>query len=714
MSKIAKVPVIMQQEAVECGAASLSMMCAYYKKWVTLEKVRADCGVSRDGSSAKNILLVARQYGFEAQGYRMEVEHLKNADFPCIIHWNFNHFVVLCGFSKDTAIINDPARGQVRVSKEEFDKAFTGITISIKPAPGFVPSGEPPSVIAFARERLRGTLSATLFIVFAGLIGAVIRIIMPLFSRVFIDDLLTGNRPDWLVYFVWLFAFMILMSTILAVLQTNQNFKIKAKFAVVANGMFMWHVLRLPVHFFATRYAGDIVARQASNENITSSLLDDIAPLFLDLGLLVFYLVVMLRYSVMLTLIGLATALLNVILGDMIAKKRIHIARLQMRDSGKLYSTTMSGIEMIETIKSSGAEDGFFEKWSGYHAAVNTAQVRMYSINGYLGSLPSILSVLSSALTLGLGVYLIMSGAFTIGMLLSFQGLLASFMTPVSNILGVRQSILELRTAMERVSDVMNYKTDVAFSDVVAEDKEYAKLRGKVELKNVTFGYNKLSPPLIKDFSLTLEPGSRVALVGGSGCGKSTIAKLVSGLYTPWSGEILFDGTPISEISREVFTSSVAVVDQEITLFEDTIDDNIKMWDSTIEDFEVILAARDAQIHTTILSREDGYRSKICEGGRNLSGGERQRIEIARTLAIDPTIIIMDEATSALDAKTEFDLINAVKDRGISCIIIAHRLSTIRDCDEIIVLDRGNVVERGTHTTLYAQDGKYRKLVASN
>ncbi|MBQ3786920.1 MAG: ATP-binding cassette domain-containing protein, partial [Lachnospiraceae bacterium] len=405
---------------------------------------------------------------------------------------------------------------------------------------------------------------------------------------------------------------------------------------------------------------------------------------------------------------------INMFVARIISKRRVNLSRVQMRDSGKLASCTTSGIEMIETIKASGAEEGYFQKWAGYQASVNTQEVAFAKLNQYVGSIPSIVSIFTNTLVLMLGVYLTIEGKFTVGMIMAFQGFLGSFTAPATTFIAAGQTLQELRTDMERIEDVMEYPADEnsALRQPTGE-VSYKKLKGHVEMKNVTFGYSRLADPLISGFDLKLEPGSRVAFVGSSGCGKSTLSKLISGLYVPWEGEILFDGKPIKEIDRSVFTGSLAVVDQDIIMFEDTIASNIRMWDETIEDFEVIAAARDAQIHSDIIQRENGYDHKMIEGGNDFSGGQRQRMEIARVLAQDPTIVILDEATSALDAKTEYDVVNAIRDRGITCIVIAHRLSTIRDCDEIIVLDKGKVVERGKHEELYAKGGLYKELVLS-
>lgn len=712
---VAKVPVVMQMEALECGAASLAMILAYYGKWIPLEQVRLDCGVSRDGSNAKNILRAARSYGLSAKGYRYEPEVLKKEGrFPCIIHWNFNHFVVLNGFRGNKAVLNDPAKGTYTVPMSTFDESFTGICLILEPNENFIPEGKPQSMLAYAKKRLVGAGAAIVFVILTAVITSLLGIITPAFSRIFLDRLLTGENPNWLMPFTLALAGISVVQLVVAWIQAVYSLRINGKLAMVGNTTFMWKVLRMPMEFFSQRMAGDIQSRQSSNAMIAGQLVNTFAPLALNAVMMSFYLIVMLRYSVILTLIGLASVLVNLILSSIISKKRINITRVQMRDAGKLAGTTVAGIEMIETIKASGAENGFFKKWAGYQASVNTNMVRFQRMNQLLGLLPTLVSSLCDTAVLMTGVFLAMKGEFTVGMIMAFQGFLSSFISPATTLISAGQTLQEMRTDMERIEDVMKYPTDVTFENSDdSENIEYDKLSGNIEIKNVTFGYSRLAEPLIKNFSMSLKSGSRVAFVGPSGCGKSTVSKLISGLYKPWSGEILFDGKPMSKIDRSVFTGSLAVVDQDIILFEDTIANNIKMWDNSIEDFEMIMAARDAQLHEDIMQREGGYQYKLTEGGKDFSGGQRQRMEIARVLAQDPTIIILDEATSALDAKTEYDVVKSIKDRGITCIVVAHRLSTIRDCDEIIVMDQGNVVERGTHEELMKNGGAYTQLVSN-
>lgn len=709
---VAKVPVIMQLEALECGAACLTMILAYYGKWMPLEQIRADCGVSRDGSNALNVLKAARHYGLDAKGYRYEPEALReNGTFPCIIHWNFNHFVVLDGFKNNKAYINDPARGNYSVSMEAFDEAFTGICLQFEPTESFEPSGKPKSMASFAKKRLEGTGKAIVFTALTGAIAALVGVINPAFSRVFLDRLLTQQNPEWIVPFLLLLGGFNLIQIVMSALQSVYSLRITGKMAAVGNATYMWKVLHMPMEFFSQRMAGDIQGRQGSNAVIANTLINTFAPLALQGVMMIFYLVVMIRYSWLMTAVGLGSFTISALVSRLISKKRVNITRVSMRDSAKLSSSTSAGIQMIETIKASGAENGYFAKWSGYQASVNAQQVKFAKLNQYLGMVPQFVSTLANSAVLILGVWLTMKGEFTVGMIMAFQGFLTSFMSPAMTLVSAGQTLQEMRTQMERVDDVMEYPEDKPFAE--DEDSDYRKLSGKIEINNVVFGYSPLAEPLIKDFSLEINPGQSAAIVGGSGCGKSTMSKLISGLYRPWSGEILFDGKPLSEIGSSVFHGSLAVVDQEIILFEDTIANNIKMWDESIEDFEMILAARDAQLHDDIMARPDGYRHKLTDGGKDFSGGQRQRMEIARVLAQDPTIIVLDEATSALDAKTEYEVVKSIRERGITCIVIAHRLSTIRSCDKIVVMKNGEIADSGTHKELMENSELYRQLVTA-
>ena len=713
--KVAKVPVFIQMEALECGASCLTMILAYYGKWLPPEQVRVDCGVSRDGSNAKNILLAARNYGMEAKGYRFEPETLKQEGvFPCIIHWDFNHFVVCNGFKGNKVYINDPARGFVKVSMEEFDRSFTGIVLMMEPTEKFEKGGKRKSVFAFALKRLKGSNAAVLFVALTTAISYLFSIINPVMSQIFIDRLLSGRNPEWLLPFIIAMSCLAIVQIVVRLTSTLYSLKINGKMSVVGSSSYMWKVLKLPMEFFAQRMIGDILRRKDTNESIAQTLVNVLAPLLLNGVMLIFYLVVMIRKSLLLTAIGISTLFINLVVSNIVSARRVNMMRIQMRDAGNLSSTTINAISMIETIKASGAENGYFRKWAGYQAGLNGQSVRYLNSNSYFNLIPSILSMLADDIVIFIGVLNTMRGEFTLGSMMMFQGLLSSFMSPATSIVNSGQTIQEMRTDMERIEDVMEYPDDpYVREEKVRDDVSYAKITGDIELKNVTFGYSRLAEPLIKDFSMHIKQGSKVAFVGGSGCGKSTLAKLISGLQKPWSGEITFGGKHIDEIDRSVFTGSLAVVDQDIILFEDTIANNIKMWDDSIEDFEMIMAARDAHIHEDIMQRENGYQYKLSEGGKDFSGGQRQRIEIARALCQDPTIIIMDEATSALDAKVEHEVVKAIEDRGITCIVIAHRLSTIRDCDEIVVLNHGEVVERGTHGELYAKGGYYAELIAN-
>lgn len=710
MGKVVKVPQVMQMETVECGAASLTMILAYYGKWLPLEEVRTACGVSRDGSSAKSILSAARYYGLEAKGFRMSPEALEGKQ-PAIIHWNFDHFVVFRGFDRQgRACLNDPGFGPVKYPMEEFKKHFTGVCLTFQPTEQFEKNGQKTSIRSYIKKNLKGSGEAFWLSFIFALMVAFVSLISPLFTRIFLDEILSGKNADWAKWFFMGMGALTAWEFFVILLQSRYAKRVAGALALKSNKAYLRHLLRLPMSFFAMRHVGDLQQRMHLNETITHSLIEVLAPQVINICLLVLYLALMFSYSFWLTLIGILAAGINLAIVQYYATLRLNLIRSMQQSEGKYYSATVSCIDNMESIKAAGAETGFFKFWSGLWAHKFNINANADKQQTRMALLPVLANGIVNVAVLVLGAYLILQGELTVGMLLAFQGFMGSFLAPVNEVVNASQRIVEMRSQMERVEDVMKYPEDHREQK---GDIQQGKLGGLLELKHITFGYSPLQPPLIEDFNLRVEPGRSVAFVGKSGCGKSTLAKLISGLYKPWSGEVLFDGRPIDTISNEELTNSVAVIDQNVVLFDDTIAQNIRMWDSTIEDFTVMMACNDAQIRNDIVSRPDGFNTMIVKGGQNFSGGQRQRIEMATALAKEPSILIMDEATSALDPKTEDEVMQNIRRLGPTQVIIAHRLSTIRDCDEIIVMDQGKVLQRGRHEELIAQEGCYQNLMKS-
>ena len=709
-SKLAKVPQVMQMEVVECGAASLTMILAHYGKWLPLEEVRAACGVSRDGSSAKMILQAARNYGLDAKGFRMSPEALEGKQ-PAIIHWNFEHFVVFRGFDrKGRACINDPGIGPVKWPMEEFRKHYTGVCLTFEPTEKFEKGGQQTSILSYMKKNLNGVSEAFWLTFSFALMGAFVALLSPLFTRIFLDEILSGKNADWVKWFFIGMGALAVFQFFVVLLQSRYTKRVAGALALKSNKDYLRHLLRLPMSYFAMRHVGDLQQRMHLNQEITNSLIEVLAPQVINIGLLVLYLFLMFSYSFWLTIIGFVAAGVNLAIVHYFANFRINLIRSMEQSEGQYFSATISCIDNMESIKAAGAETGFFKYWSGLWAHKFNVNANADKQQAQMALLPVMANALCSVAVLVLGAYLILQGDLTVGMLMAFQGFMGSFLAPVNELVNGSQKIVEMRSQMERVEDVMKYPEDHRDSE---KEILQGKLGGLLEMKHVTFGYSPIQPPLIEDFNLRVEPGHSVALVGPSGCGKSTLAKLISGLYKPWSGEILFDGRPIESIPNEELTNSVAVIDQNVVLFDDTIAQNIRMWDPSIEDFTLMMACNDAEIRADIVSRPEGFDTKIVKGGQNFSGGQRQRFEIATALAREPIVLIMDEATSALDPKTEDEVMKRIRRMGPTQIIVAHRLSTIRDCDEIIVMDQGKILQRGRHEELIAQEGFYQKLMKS-
>ena len=652
----------------------------------------------------------AKKYGFECHGYRKELDGLLKLPVPSIIHWNFNHFVVFEGIKGKFAYLNDPAVGHRKLTMQELDEGFTGIVLTFAPTSDFRKEKRQGSLLPFLRQRLKGRMGILAKLVYVGVLLFFPGLILPVLSQTFIDDVLCNGYKDWLTKILVFMGSCILFKVALSYYRSMLLQKLKSVMCTLSGTKFLAHMFQLPITFFDQRYTGDLVSRIQNNKDVDNFLAGDFAETFLNILIALFYLVVLFLYSWQMTIVGIVNVALCVGI-VMISNKMVAESSVKMQmTGGKLYGAVCAGLTITDTIKASGVEAEYSARILGHQAKNAALDQKLNRFQQLVGSIPDAVGKLSDVALLLIGGYLVIRGDLTMGMLTAYNSLFDSFCQPINAVVSFIRSLQVTKSNIRRVEDIEKYDVDPSYLVERTGTASGGKLSGKVELRDVSYGYSRLKPPLIESFHFALNSGESIAFIGASGSGKSTVSKVISGLYQPWQGQVLMDGKPTGEIPKSVINASVSTVSQKITLFSGTIRDNLSMWNPAVSEEDMEQAAKDACIYDFIMRQNGGFNYVLTENAANLSGGQRQRMEIARALATNPTILIMDEATSALDPIVEKQVLDNIRARGCTCIVVAHRLSAVRDCNEIIAMANGKIVQRGTHKQLLAQEGFYRSF----
>ena len=714
--KWVRTPTVLQLENTECGAASLSIMLQYYGRYVPLTQLRELCGVSRDGSDAANLLLAAKSLGLEAKGFKKGLLALEQIKLPVIVFWEFNHFLIIEGFIGDRVALNDPALGPRTVSREEFDNSYTGIVLTMEPTPDFQKGGRAPTVWPVVWQRLKLEPRGALFILLAGLLLILPQLVMPIFLQIYMDEVIGNQFLTWLKPLLWGMAIIISLQVVLQHLQLVGRRTLERRLTRRFAAQFEHQVLALPERYYAQRYASDIASRVGSNARIAEFIGGELIPMFTGIVLLIFYLVLTLLYSPILgLLVGVTTGINALVVAISLRVQKDASQQLQ-KDGAKANAVVIGALQDVDSVKAAAVENDIFRRYAGYQSRLLNITQKLQLLNARIKVIPSAMTTLNEVAILLIGFFLVIKGQLTLGMLLAAQVIAANLKAEIEKVINFVQSLPDFEAEVLRLEDVLEQPRDPLLENapkIESWSGGRERLSGSIDIEELFFGYMPLKPPLINGLSLSIQHGQRIAFVGGSGSGKSTMAKLLAGLYLPSSGTILYDGIPLKEIPRAISVSSLAMVQQDVQLYGCSVRENLNLWNNSIPEKDLRQACADAQILDTVLALPDGFETVLSEGGRSLSGGQRQRLDIARALVQNPSILILDEATSALDAETERLVDEAFRRRGCTQIIVAHRLSTIRDADVILVLENGKVVQQGRHAEMAAlTDSPYQKLLA--
>jgi NHLM bacteriocin system ABC transporter peptidase/ATP-binding protein len=707
-----RTPTVLQLHEVECAAAVLGIILGHYGRHVPLQELRDACGISRDGGKAVHLLTAAQGYGLSMKALRRSVPTLRDLPVPFIAYWSFNHFLVVEGFSDGVVWVNDPATGPRELSAEAFDRGYTGVVFTATPSASFQPGGTPPTRRTAVLNRLQGMKGPVAMATLLGLALALPALLVAVLLVGFVDRFLFDGEGSFGRVLAAGFFALGVAAVVLTWLQGEALLRVWIRVSRREGRRFLWHALRLPLSFFSLRFATDVAGRSTLNDQVARILAADFVTGSVNLVVLAVYAVVAAAFDPALAVLGIAIGCLNLVGLHLVARAERDAGLRLARERSELLAASITSLQSIETVKATGSEGDVFARWAGLQARLLNARARVERPARALLVVPPVLSIVGAIAVLSVGGFRVIDGVMTIGTLIAVQALLAAAAQPVQDFVRLGGAIHEFDGAVVQLDDVLEQPVDSTTASPHATTLEIAPLRGELDLRGVTFGYALLDPPLLAGLNLRVAAGARVAIVGATGSGKTTLAHLVTGLHPPWSGEILVDGRPRSEWPREALTRGIAAVDQAIHLFPGSIRDNLALWDPSIGDELLARAALSAGVLDLIEAR-GGFGARVEDGGRNFSGGQRQRIELARALVREPRMLVLDEATSNLDAVAEAQVYANLRERGCTCLIVAHRLSAIRDCDEICVLAQGTIVERGRHEELLAAGGAYARLLAA-